>query len=216
MRGVGLRGALAVLVVAAVGAAGSARADNPTLTGVVGTNDDFQISLSDAGGSVKHLAAGTYTLLVHDRSTFHNFHLFGPGTDVTTTIDGVGDQTFTVTLTDGTYTFQCDAHLPAMKATFTVGAVTAPPPPTPKLSGSIVGSKATLNGIAGLAPCKRTVVIADKSKTDGFVLKGPGVSKATGAGFAGKVIWNVTLKDGKYVYGSLKRPSKRFSFLVSG
>jgi plastocyanin len=216
MRGVGLRVTLAVLVVAAVGAAGSARADNPTLTGVVGTNDDFQISLSDANGPVKHLAAGTYTLLVHDRSTFHDFHLFGPGTDVTTTIDGTGDQTFTVTLTDGTYTFQCDAHLPAMKATFTVGAVATLPPPTPKLSGSIVGSKATLNGIAGLAPGKATVVVADKSKTDGFVLKGPGVSKATGAAFSGKVTWHVTLKAGKYVYGSLKRPSKRLSFLVSG
>jgi len=103
-----------------------------------------------------------------------------------------------------------------MKATFTVGAVATPPPPTPKLSGSIVGSKATLNGIAGLAPGKATVVVADKSKTDGFVLKGPGVSKATGAAFSGKVTWHVTLKAGKYVYGSLKRPSKRLSFLVSG
>ena len=61
MRGVGPRVMLAVLVAAAVGGAGSARADNPTLTGVVGTNDDFQISLSGASGSVKHLAAGTYT-----------------------------------------------------------------------------------------------------------------------------------------------------------
>jgi plastocyanin len=212
---VGLRVTLAVLVVAAVGAAGSARADNPTLTGVVGTNDDFQISLSDANGSVKHLAAGTYTLLVHDRSTFHDFHLFGPGVDVATTIDGVGDQTFTVTLTDGTYTFQCDAHLPTMKASFTVGAVTTPPPPAPKLSGSLVASKAVLNGIAGLSPGKAAVTIADKSKTDGFVLKGPGVSKETGVAFTGKASWTVTMKAGKYVYGSLKHPARRASFLVS-
>lgn len=216
MRGVGLRVTLAVLVLAAVGAAGSARADNPTLIGVVGTNDDFQISLSDANGAVKHLAPGTYTLLVHDRSTFHDFHLFGPGVDVATTVDGVGDQTFTVTLTDGTYTFQCDAHLPAMKATFTVGAVAAPPPPAPKLTGTLVGSKATLSGIAGLSPGKATISVADKSKTDGFVLKGPGVSKATGVGFTGNVTWAVTLQAGKYVYGSLKQPSKRLSFLVSG
>lgn len=216
MRGVGPRVTLAVLVIAAVAAAGSARADNPTLTGVVGTNDDFQISLSDANGSVKHLAAGTYTLLVHDKSSFHNFHLFGPGVDVATTVDGTGDQTFTVTLTDGTYTFQCDAHLPAMKATFTVGAVAAPTPPAQRLNGSLVGSKATLSGIAGLSPGKATVVVADKSKTDGFALKGPGVSKATGTAFTGKVTWNVALKAGKYVYGSLKHPSRRLSFLVSG
>lgn len=212
----GLRVTLAVVAAAAVGAAGSARADNPTLTGVVGTNDDFQISLSDANGPVKHLATGTYTLVVHDRSTFHDFHLFGPGVDVATTVDGTGDQTFTVTLTDGTYTFQCDAHLPAMKATFTVGAVIAPPSPAPKLSGSLVGSRATLNGIAGLSPGKAAVVIADRSRTDGFVLRGPGVSKATGVGFTGKVTWAVTLKAGKYVYGSQQHPAKRLSFLVSG
>jgi plastocyanin len=215
MRGVGLRVTLAVLVVAAVGAAGSARADNPTLTGVVGTNDDFQISLSDANGAVKHVAAGTYTLLVHDKSSFHNFHLFGPGVDVATEIDPVGDQTFTITLQDGTYTFQCDAHVGNMKGTFTVGAVTTPPPPTPKLSGSIVGSTATLSGIAGRSPGKATVVVSDKSKTDGFVLKGPGVSKSTGAGFTGKVTWTVTLQPGKYVYGSLRHAAKRHSFLVS-
>jgi len=219
---VGLNVALAVLVVTAAGSAGAARADTPTLTGVVGTNDAFQISLSDVNGPVKHLAAGTYTLLVHDRSALHDFHLSGPGVDVATTIEGTGDQTFTVTLTDGTYTFQCDAHFTTMKGTFTVGAVTAPPPPAPapvpvqKVSGSLVGSKAVLHGVAGLSPGKVAVTIADKSTTDGFVLKGPGISKATGVGFTGKVLWRVTLKAGKYVYGSLKHPAARSSFRVSG
>ena len=218
----GLNVALAVLVVTAAGSAGAARADTPTLTGVVGTNDAFQISLSDVNGPVKHLAAGTYTLLVHDRSALHDFHLSGPGVDVATTIEGTGDQTFTVTLTDGTYTFQCDAHFTTMKGTFTVGAVTAPPPPAPapvpvqKVSGSLVGSKAVLHGVAGLSPGKVAVTIADKSTTDGFVLKGPGISKATGVGFTGKVLWRVTLKAGKYVYGSLKHPAARSSFRVSG
>jgi plastocyanin len=219
---VGLKVALAVLVVTAAGSAGSARADNPTLTGVVGTNDAFQISLSDSNGPVKHLPAGTYTLLVHDRSALHDFHLSGPGVDVATTIEGTGDQTFTVTLTDGTYTFQCDAHFTTMKGTFTVGAVTAPPPPppapapVPKVSGSLVGSTAVLHGIAGLSPGKVAVTIADKSKTDGFVLKGPGVSKATGVGFTGKASWTVAFRAGKYVYGSLKHPGRRLHFVVSG
>jgi plastocyanin len=221
---VGLKVALAVLVVTAAGSAGSARADNPTLTGVVGTSDAFQISLSDSNGPVKQLTAGTYTLLVHDRSTLHDFHLSGPGVDVATTIEGAGDQTFTVTLTDGTYTFQCDAHFTTMKGTFTVGAVTAPPPPpaptpvhVPTLSGSLVGSKAVLRGVAaGRSPGKVAVTIADKSKTDGFLLEGPGVSKATGVRFTGKASWTVTLKAGKYVYGSLKHPARRLRFVVSG
>jgi plastocyanin len=217
--GVGLKVALAVLVVAAAGSAGAASADNPALTGVVGTNDAFQISLSDSNGAVKHLAAGTYTLLVHDRSALHDFHLSGPGVDVATTIEGTGDQNFTVTLADGTYTFRCDAHFTTMKGTFTVGAATAPPPapaPTQKLSASLVGSKTVLHGVAGLSPGKVAVTIADKSNTDGFVLKGPGVSKATGVGFTGKAAWTVTLQAGKYVYGSLRHPARRLSFLLSG
>jgi plastocyanin len=216
---VGPRVTLAALLVAALaGAAGVARADNPTLTGVVGTNDQFQLSLSDASGPVKHVSAGTYTLVVHDRSTFHNFHFFGPGVDVATTVDEVADKTFTVTLADGTYTFQCDAHLPAMKATFTVGAASAPPPPAQKLSGSITGSKATLSsisGLGGLAPGKATVTITDRSKTDGFFLQGPGVVKKTGAGFTGKVSWTVTFQAGTYRWGSARRPAARRSFTVS-
>jgi plastocyanin len=216
--GVGLKLVCAVLVVTAAGSVGAASADNPALTGVVGTNDAFQISLSDSNGAVKHLAAGTYTLLVHDRSALHNFHLSGPGVDLATTIEGTGDQTFTVSLGDGTYRFQCDAHFTTMKGTFTVGAITAPPPapaPSQKLSASLVGSKAVLHGVAGLSQGKVAVTIADKSKTDGFVLKGPGVSKATGVGFTGKAAWTVILKAGKYVYGSLKHPARRLSFHVS-
>lgn len=217
--GVGLKVALAVLVVTAAGSAGAASADNPALTGVVGTNDAFQISLSDSSGAVKHLAAGTYTLLVHDRSALHDFHLSGPGVDVATTIEGTGDQSFTVTLADGTYTFKCDAHFTTMKGTFTVGAVSAPPPartPPQRLSASLVGSKAVLHGVAGLSPGKVAVTIADKSKTDGFVLTGLGVSKATGVGFTGMAAWTVTLKAGTYRYGSLKHPATRLSFRVSG
>src|SRR5438045_443808 len=119
---------------------------NPTLVGTVGTNDDFQLSLVDSSGSpVKHVDAGTYTLVVHDKSTFHNFHLFGPGNvDAATAVDTTGDQTFTVTLVDGLYTFQCDPHaLSGMRGQFAVGTASLPVP-TAKLNGSITGSKAAL------------------------------------------------------------------------
>ena len=52
---------------------------------------------------MSHLATGTYTLLVHDHSAIHNFDLNGPGVSVATAIDKIGDSTFTITITDGTY-----------------------------------------------------------------------------------------------------------------
>ena len=116
----------AVALAAALFGASGARADSPALTGTVGTGDSFTISLAGPDGhAVTNLDPGTYTLLVHDRSDIHNFHLFGPGgVDVSTDIGTVGDKTFTVDLVAGKYTYVCDAH-PSMKGTFTVGGATA-------------------------------------------------------------------------------------------
>src|SRR5439155_6073248 len=103
-------------------AANAARAADPVLTGDVGRDDSFAISLTDASGvPVTHLDVGTYSLVVHDRSAFHNFHLSGPGVDQLTSVPDVEDKTFTVTLTDGTYFVTCDAHAAQMRRTFTVG-----------------------------------------------------------------------------------------------
>jgi plastocyanin len=217
MSGVGPRAIAAAVLVALSGAAGAARAENPALVGTVGTNDDFQLSLVDgSGASVQHLAAGTYTLVVHDRSTFHNFHLFGPGNlDVATTVDTTGDETFSVTLADGIYTFQCDPHAASgMRGRFAVGSA-ALPAPAAKLNGSIVGSKAALGGTLLLKAGAAVVTIHDRSKTDGFLLRGPGVAKKTGLAFTGTVGWAVTLKPGRYVYGSAKSAKGRRSFTVS-
>ncbi|MFL5913000.1 MAG: hypothetical protein ACJ768_20835 [Gaiellaceae bacterium] len=117
-----MRKLVLVAALALLASAATARADNPALTGNVGAGDSFTISLAGPdGAAARNLAPGTYTLLVHDKSAIHNFHLFGPGNvDVSTTIDGVGDQTFTVTLFPGKYTYVCDAH-PSMKGSFTVG-----------------------------------------------------------------------------------------------
>jgi plastocyanin len=210
---VALRIALLVLLVAAF--AGTARAENPVLTGTVGTGDAFVITLQGADGTrVTHVDPGTYTVVVRDKSSFHNFHLFGPGVDVSTDVDSVGDKTFTVTLADGTYTYQCDPHQSQMKGTFTVGTAGARPA-VAKLTGSIVGSASSLRGTAGIVAGKAQVTITDRSKTDGFLLKGPGVSKKTGAGFTGKVTWTVTLQSGTYVYGSAKSAKRRHIFTVS-
>jgi hypothetical protein len=225
MRGVRSKVLVTALLVALLGAGGAAHAADPVLTGDVGQSDSFTISLVDPSGApVKHLDPGSYTLLIHDHSSFHNFHLSGPGVDVTTEIDGIGDWTFTVTFVDGTYFFQCDPHAGQMKGSFTVG--TAAPPPTPpppsappppsKLAGSIgPGTRFALGRPAALAAGAAVITVKDRSAADGFRLAGPGVSKATGAKFQGTVTWKVTLKAGTYRFGSLKDPKRRRPFTVS-
>jgi hypothetical protein len=226
MGGVGVKLAVVSALVALLSAAGSARADNGTLVGDVGLGDAFVISLTDASGAkVTHLAVGTYTLLVHDRSSFHNFDLSGPGVSAATDVDAVGDQTFTVTFVDGTYFFQCDPHSNQMRGQFTVGSVTTPPPtttpkPTPPpatpLAGSIgPGAKFSLSPANGLAAGKFRIRVSDRSAADGFRLAGPGITRSTGVKFKGAVTWTVTLKAGKYTFGSLRNPKLRRSFTIS-
>jgi hypothetical protein len=206
---------LAVFVVVLAASAGSAGADNPVLTGDVGLNDEFVISLVDASGKkVTHVDAGSYTLLVHDRSAHHNFHLYGPGVDVMTDFNEVGDRTFTVTLVDGTYVFVCDPHPSRMKGTFTVGSVTAPPP-AGNLNASISGaSKSTLGPLSEVSAGRYVISVRDRSKKDGFRLSGPGVTRSTTARFTGLVKWTVTLRGGTYSYGSARFPKLRGSFTV--
>src|SRR5437660_4391749 len=111
MGGVAVKLLVVSALVAFLSGPGSGRADNGTLVGDVGQGDAFVISLTDASGAkVTHLNAGTYTLVVHDHSSFHNFDLSGPGVSAATDVDGIGDMTFTVTFVDGTYFFQCDPH----------------------------------------------------------------------------------------------------------
>ena len=66
------------------------------------------------------LAAGTYSLRVDDEASIHNFHLVGPGIDVSTAVDFVGQKSFTITLQPGTYRFVCDPHRTLMHGRFVV------------------------------------------------------------------------------------------------
>jgi plastocyanin len=103
---------------APVALAGSAAAT--PLTGTVGPG--FTITLASKAGKVKTLKPGSYKITVKDKSSSHNFHIFGPGVKkVVTTVPFVGTKVITVTLKKGTYTYQCDPHAAAgMKATFKV------------------------------------------------------------------------------------------------
>ena len=102
---------LAVLVAVFVSVASgyAATVSSPKLLGVSGPG--FSIVLKTSSGkAVKNLKAGTYAIKVEDKSSIHNFHLFGPGVNKATSVPFTGTKTWTVKLKPGTYTFQCDVH----------------------------------------------------------------------------------------------------------
>lgn len=101
-------------------AAGPASAAT-TLNGTVGPG--YTISITKAGKKVTSLPAGTYNLVVKDKSNVHDFVLEGPGIDgdnSVTSVPFVGTKSVKVVLKKGTYTFYCEPHLTSMKGTFKV------------------------------------------------------------------------------------------------
>ena len=140
---------LAATVAAAVAVLlpATASADNPVLTGTVGPG--FSIGLVDGTGArVKHLDAGTYTIVIHDLAEEHNFHLTGPGVNQFTEVETKSETSWTVSFKDGTYTYLCDPHGTVMEGSFTVGAVTAPAAPT---AAPVVAAKAPAAGASATA-----------------------------------------------------------------
>jgi len=84
------------------------------LAGTVGPGFDISV---ETNGTIR---AGSYELTVDDLSSAHNFHLTGPGVDVTTSVSGEGSDTFTVELVPGTYEFVCDPHASSMNGSLAV------------------------------------------------------------------------------------------------
>jgi NitT/TauT family transport system substrate-binding protein len=62
---------------------------------------------------------------------------------------------------------------------------------------------------------KYTVVVTDNSKTTGFQLVGPGVTKKTSVKGTGRSTWNVTFKKGKYVYSSLTNKKRKRTLTIT-
>ena len=108
----GCAGALLAATTASQGAAPK------TLTGVVGPA--FNISLKLRTKAVKLLPPGQYIVVVHDKSSIHDFHLTGPGVSKKTTVGGVGTFAWHLTFRTGTYRFVCDPHKTLMKGKFIV------------------------------------------------------------------------------------------------
>lgn len=204
--------ALALVVIALLLASGgqATPGQSTTLHGRVGPG--FTISLTtDSGAPVIKLDPGTYDIEVQDLSEEHNFHLLGPGVDKATEIAGTGTVTWTVTVRDGTYTYQCDPHQGTMNGSFAVGNVpTQPPPQQPPGGGAVTpktkllltsgpGFTITLKTSAGktvksLKTGTYTVVVRDRSRIHNAHAVAPGYNRKTSPlTYTGTQTWKAKL-----------------------
>jgi hypothetical protein len=112
---------LLITVVAAailVAGASARRSATPVLTGTVGPG--FTITLKQGTKAVKTLKAGTYKLVIHDKSSIHGWSLDGShgfAKDISP-VPGTGTKTVTLKLKAGGYKFYCPAHEPTMFGRF--------------------------------------------------------------------------------------------------
>jgi hypothetical protein len=222
-----------------VGTHESGAAVSSTLHGSVGPG--FVISLTyDDGTAVLTPPPGSYRIVVDDQAADHNFHLIGPGVDMSTGTEQVGSATWTVTLQNNSrYVFQCDTHAAEMNGAFVVGTPTTTQPtssgtttyvptiPTPVgpttgvLIGSVGGSTATLSHAGKRAASLRggtyRMTITDSSAKAGFELQRIGfASKSlTTAAFVGHRTTTVRLTTGKWKYYSSARAAGAVVFSVT-
>jgi len=112
--------ALAVVAVATAMPASASLAKAPKLTGTVGPG--YTITLARGGKKVTKLKAGTYTFVIHDKSSSHSYGLDGPNgfEKDFTGVSFKGTKTFTVKLKAGKYKYYCSAHESTMYHNFTV------------------------------------------------------------------------------------------------
>jgi hypothetical protein len=86
----------------------------PKLVGIV--NDDRDIEISDRTPS-----PGRYRIVVRDSTVRHNWHLYGNGKSIATTVRGTGRWVFKLRLTAGSYRVVCDPHNDDMEFDLIVG-----------------------------------------------------------------------------------------------
>lgn len=113
-----LAAAAAMLALAVTGAQASAQKVG-NLVGSVGPG--FTISFTQNGKHVTSIKAGTYKITVRDKSTMHNFHLFGHGINKLTAVATTSTVVWTVKFAvKGTYRYHCDAHPTILLGSFKV------------------------------------------------------------------------------------------------
>jgi hypothetical protein len=89
------------------------------LKGTVGPGFDISLE-TEAGEPVSSLSQGSYELEIEDLSSAHNFHLSGPGVDISTDVGEEGTQNVSLDVAPGTYEFVCDPHAGQMNGSFEV------------------------------------------------------------------------------------------------
>lgn len=117
-----LRLPLAVLAAFALTLVGSSQAAPKSAKKLFGTvGPGFTITLKTSSGkTVKSVTAGTYTFVITDKSSIHDFHLSGTGVNRKTGVAFKGTLTWNgLKLSKGkTYKFRCDVHPTTMKGSF--------------------------------------------------------------------------------------------------
>ncbi len=86
----------------------------PKLVGIVNDNRDIEISDRTPG-------PGRYKIVVRDSAGSHNWHLYGNGRSISTTVRGTGRWVFKIRLPAGSYRVVCDPHNDAMEFDLIVG-----------------------------------------------------------------------------------------------
>jgi hypothetical protein len=210
---------LSLLAAAGAHAAFSSRAAvSSTMHAFV--HEDASIGLTFDDGSVvgnqattpPTIPPGTYTILAVDDAFTHNFHLGGPGVDVSTTIGGTGTPTWTVTFQPGSqYRFVCDDHPDFMYGVFNTagtssggttsggssggsgssGSKGGTVANTGSLSGTLLGrvspaGKLTLSSggvpVTKVKAGRYKLTVADKASTRSYVVQRKGGSATTVSG----------------------------------
>ncbi len=199
------------------GSGGAARTAT-TLHATVGPGFTINVKNS-AGVGVTRVSPGPYSIEVRDLSPDHSFHLRGPGgVDRMTTVPGTGTVTWDVTLVNGTYAFNCDAHPGTMKGSFRVGI--APPKLTGRVGpGRTISLKNAAGALVKSVPAgSYEIGVRDLTKKDNFHLLGAGVNRRTGIKFRGSRTWTVAFRAGQeYTVRSDAHPKLlRRTFTVTG
>ena len=113
--------ALAVVAVAlGVLVSAPAQAAAPRLVGTVGPG--YTIKLTRGGKKVTKLKAGTYTFVIADKASIHDFMLQwqSSGAKQLTSVSFVGTKKVTMTLKKGRWKYYCAPHESSMFGFFTV------------------------------------------------------------------------------------------------
>jgi plastocyanin len=105
-----------VAAAAALGLTGGASSMAlPKLYGTVGPGFTISMKQGVKRTPVRTLKAGTYTFVIADKASIHNFVVEGPGVERDiTSVPFVGTKTVTIKLRKGRYKFYCRPHESSM------------------------------------------------------------------------------------------------------